>query len=267
MKKTIFLAAALFVIGSAHAQLPASQPSEPSQVIFFDDFDNGEIPDPALWKLCTKGSPVWNRYFDDEAGYSNVRIDNGILILTADKVDGKYRNGGIRTIAGFPLNTKVEVRARLFNARGGFPAIWQMPINGLAWPRSGEIDIMEWIQGTPDVIYHTIHTLGTPQNPDKSTGSVSEMNDITEWHTYSATRTAECVKFYVDDRLVHTYPNQHLGGEEGLVQYPFTERDFDIILNYSLGGPDTWPGEVVDEDLPARMEVDWVKVTTIPAAE
>ncbi|WP_321424490.1 hypothetical protein [uncultured Bacteroides sp.] len=31
--------------------------------------------------------------------------------------------------------------------------------------------------------------------------------------------------------------------------------------NFALGGPDTWPGAIADSQLPARMEVDWVKVT------
>ena len=58
-----------------------------------------------------------------------------------------------------------------------------------------------------------------------------------------------------------------LEDEEVQKQYPFTKYDFDIILNFSLGGllndNPTWPGEIVDEDLPGEMWVDWVKVTKL----
>ena len=32
-------------------------------------------------------------------------------------------------------------------------------------------------------------------------------------------------------------------------------------FNYALGGPGTWPGTITDSELPAKMEIDWVKVS------
>ena len=234
-------------------------PEQPgaARVLFFDDFD-GEAVDETVWKLCANGASAWNKWFDDEAGWRNVQVENGELVLTADK-DGRYRNGGIRTVKGFPVGSLVEVRARFTKVGGGFPAIWQMPVGGLAWPRSGEIDIMEWVQGSPNALYHTIHTFGTDAAPDKSTYRTSTMQNTDEWHTYGAARTAEAVIFYLDGKELWRYTNQHQ--EDGGVQYPFANWDFDLILNYSLGGANTWPGPINDNALPAFMRVDWVKVT------
>ena len=41
------------------------------------------------------------------------------------------------------------------------------------------------------------------------------------------------------------------------------ESEFYIILNMGLGGDrqGSWPGPIDDANLPARMEIDWVKVT------
>lgn len=36
---------------------------------------------------------------------------------------------------------------------------------------------------------------------------------------------------------------------------------FHIILNQALGGAGTWPGAITNSQLPAIMEVDWVRVT------
>lgn len=234
----------------------------PEGVIFFDDFDKGEIPDPAVWKLCQSGKTTWTYWFDDAAGYRNVKVENGNLVLTADK-DGRYRNGGVRTIKGFPVGTIVEVCARFKKAGGGFPAIWQMPMSSLTWPMSGEIDIMEWVQDTPNRLYHTIHTYGTASKPDKSThlGDSMGITDTDVYRVYAAARTEEAVIFYVDGVEKWRYVNEHLAGDSGLIQYPFANWDFDIILNYSLGGEGTWPGVINDNDLPATMHVDWVKVS------
>ena len=231
-------------------------------VLFFDDFTKGDIPDPEVWKLCTSGSSTWTYWFDNAAGYRNVKIENGNLVLTADN-DGRYRNGGVRTIKGFPVGTIVEVRARFKKAGGGFPAIWQMPVNGLSWPMSGEIDIMEWIQGTPNALYHTIHTYGSATKPDKSTGRTSTgITDTDTYRVYAAARTEDAVIFYVDGVEIWRYVNEHLAGDAGLIQYPFADCDFDIILNYSLSNsPSAWPGAIKDSDLPATMHVDWVKVS------
>ena len=242
-----------------------SQEERPAagEVIFYDDFSEGPIPNEEYWKLCAGGGTTWTKWFDDAAGYRNVKVEDGNLVLTTDK-DGRYRTGGIRTTFGFPINTKVEVRARFTKAGGGFPAIWQMPVNGTEWPTAGEIDLMEWIQGTPNAVHHTVHKgTSASDKTDKSVTITSSMPNTNEWHVYAASRTEEAVTIYVDGNVVFTYANPHAEGEEAVVQYPYATYDFDIILNYSLGGENTWPGVINDSDLPAVMLVDWVKVTTI----
>ena len=47
-----------------------------------------------------------------------------------------------------------------------------------------------------------------------------------------------------------------------MMQWPF-DADFYLILNVALGGEGTWPGVITDSELPACMEVDWVRVTEL----
>ena len=229
--------------------------------LFVDLFNGSDpVPDNDIWKLCTYANNAWSQHFQHVEGYENVTIEEGLLKLKASKEDGHYKNGGIRTHAGFPKNSRVEVKAKLTKkVRGGFPAIWQMPINGTIWPTAGEIDIMEWVQGTTNRVYQTLHY--KYDKPD-NTASVSPVIDVTEWHLYAVERTDEAVTFFIDGVETLRYAN------DGNVQrYPYNQWDYDIILNFSLGGMlngnNTWPGNIYDEDLPGEMWIDWVRVMEI----
>lgn len=232
-------------------------------LLWSDEFDGTEtLPDQNIWKLCEYGPYAWAQYFVNDS-WDNVKVEDGYLKLKGDKVDGNYRNGGIRTKEGFPVNTRVEVRAKMTKlVRGAFPAIWQTPIGGEGWPRSGEIDIMEWIQGSPNLIYQTIHRSPNNDGADASDGTTVAC-DATKWHVYSVDRTDSRLTFYLDGEETWSFVNRNYG----IYDYPFSEFDFDIILNFSLGGylngSLTWPGYIYDQDLPGEMWVDWVKVYTL----
>ena len=239
-------------------------------ILFVDDFDaKCVVPDTAIWKLCTYANNAWSQYFRGVDGYENVKVEEGYLKLRACKDNGTYKNGGVFSKIGFPCGTRLEGKARLTKlVRGGFPAIWQMPIGAPEWPRGGEIDLMEWVQGSPKQIFQTVHTFYingengsagvTNKEPDKNF-------DVTKDHVYAVQRTEKELIFYVDGKETWKYENQHLDKEK--LQYPFCEYPFNIILNFSLGGElngmMTWPGEIHDQDLPGEMWVDWVRVVLL----
>lgn len=239
------------------------------EVLFFDDFNDpsGKV-DTTVWRLCDYANNTWSQHFKNTEGFENVKIENGILKISATKDEKGYKNGGIRTKIGFPCNSRLEVKAKIKKVGGAFPAIWQMPINGDEWPKAGEIDVMEWIQSEPNRIYQTIHTQYM-KDTTGGTGCTNEnpnMNlDAEEEHIYAVDRRADKLIFYVDGMQTWTYENLNL--DEKLGQYPFCDKDFDIILNYSLGGTlngqPTWPGPINDDELPGAMWVDWVRVTSL----
>lgn len=244
--------------------LPADE-----KVLFTDDFNGpAAIPDTTVWELCTYANNAWAQHFKHVEGYENVKVENGYLKLKADKTGGVYKNGGINTKFGFPCNSRLEVKARLKPVRGGFPAIWQMPVGGLPWPRSGEVDVMEWVQGTPSQIYQTVHTfyINGMNGSAGVTNTKPDRNfDVTQDHVYAVDRTEKAVIFYVDGKETWRYENHFLNKDK--MQYPFCELPFNIILNYSLGGllngKTTWAGRIHDEDLPGEMWIDWVRVISL----
>lgn len=258
------------LIGSTGLEYGDNKLTHDKGIIFIDEFEGEQdTPDSTVWMLCTYGNHTWGQHFKHVKGYENVKVEDGVLKLKASKTNKVYKNGGIRTKIGFPHNTRLEVRARLTKlVRGGFPAIWQMPLQAPQWPRGGEIDLMEWVQSTPTDIYQTVHTYfingdtgsAGATNPNRPTGF-----DITEYHVYGADRTDDAVIFYIDGKETWRYPNQHLAPEK--MQFPFCDYLYDIILNFSLGGDlngnPTWPGTINDADLPGEMWIDWVKVTQL----
>lgn len=253
----------VFVINGLYSR----SEKEPGRIIFVDEFDgDSSIPDTTIWKLCGFAKNAWSQHFEFVEGFENVATEGGYLVLKTTKSDGHYKNGGIRTKRGFPCNSRVSVRARLNKlVKGGFPAIWQMPVDGKEWPVSGEVDIMEWVQKTPQSVYQTVHSsYNEAHSPIRDTGvtNVTDNIDVTEFHVYSADRTPDAVIFYIDGKETGRYVNLHDEDEDS--QFPYCSLPFDIILNYSLGGDlngnPTWPGKIDDNDLPGELIIDWVKV-------
>lgn len=234
-----------------------------AQIIFEDNFDGpGSIPDTTAWSLCPNQSPAWARYLSES--YDQAYLKDGHLVLIGEKIDGQYKTGGIQTLGKVDFTYgKVEVCARFTDSsQGGWPAIWMMPARPTypGWPDCGEIDIMEQLNHDT-YVWQTIHThyrdvLGhnTPAHTATTGYNTGQFN------VYALDWTADALIFSVNGVIRLTYPNLRLADEAQQKQWPF-DAPFYLILNQALGGPGTWPGPITDAQLPARMEVDWVKIT------
>ena len=78
--------------------------------------------------------------------------------------------------------------------------------------------------------------------------------------------TKDAITFYVNGQQTFSYPNLRLADEAEKMQWPFNkESAFYLILNMGLGGnkADSWAGPIDDANLPAIMEIDWVKITKL----
>lgn len=238
-------------------------------VLFFDDFNNVDgIPDPEKWTLCEKGGSDW---CDEMSGsYNQAYVKDGKLILRGEKVDGEYRAGGIEGIGKFDFTFGlVEVKARISSyPDGAFPAIWLMPQKSVygGWPNGGEIDIMEHIKQDAE-IYQTVHTYYTYELgiKDPATNKATVCN-YSDWNIYGLEWTEDELTFFVNGQKTFSYKNLKLENEAEMMQWPFTkDASFYIILNMGLGGDreGSWAGPIDDANLPAVMEIDWVKVSKL----
>lgn len=238
-------------------------------ILFMDDFDADGNPDPSKWSLCKKSTSDWCDEMSES--YDQAYVKDGKLILKAEKIDGIYKAGGIETKDKFSFTYgRVETRARIIQyPNGAFPAIWMMPQKAAytGWPKCGEIDIMEHIKQEP-YIHHTIHTNYTYNLGIKDPASTKKVTcNFGEYNLYAVEWTEDALTFYVNGQLTLSYPNLRLADEAEKMQWPFNDNSsFYLILNMGLGGTreDSWAGPIDDNNLPAIMEVDWIKVVKLP---
>ena len=237
------------------------------KIIFEENFDKDGIPDPQIWSLCERRNSEWCNEMSEK--YDQAYVKDGNLVLVAEKIGDQYFAGGIESVGKFSFTQgKIEVRAKLTNLPdGAFPAIWLMPDksgdNYKKYPDCGEIDIMEHVR-QEDGIYHTVHThytldLGI-QDPINH-GYVT--NNFNEYNIYGLEWTEDELIFSINGETTFIYPNLRLEDEMNKKQWPFTKDcAMYIILNMGLGSNliDSWAGSIDDSNLPAIMEIDWVKV-------
>lgn len=231
-------------------------------LLFSDEFDIDGIPDTDKWVLCPPGTSDWSNQMSES--YDQAYVKDGKLILTAEKKDGKYLAGGIKTQGKFGFTFgKVECRARITrHPDGAFPAIWMMPQKYLysGWPACGEIDIMEHIK-QEGFIHQTIHThyrnkLGNNENTTAQTTC-----DYWDYNVYGVEWTEDELVFLVNGKETFRYSNMQLDNEAEVMQWPFGNgAEFYLILNMGLGDEGTWAGPIDDAGLPAMMEIDWIRV-------
>jgi beta-glucanase (GH16 family) len=246
-------------------------PVEAAEPVLYwaDEFTTDGLPDAQKWFFDVGGDGWGNneaQYYTD-ARLENARIEDGVLIIEA-RQDGwplesrqkshPYTSARIVSKGRADiLYGRIEVRAKLPQGRGTWPAIWMLPTGNAygTWPRSGEIDIMEHVGFDMGTVHGSLHTLNfnwsSGGNP---TGSVSVPEAHTAFHTYSVDWTPEAISFAVDGAVYFSADRISLNWED----WPF-DQPFYLILNLAVGG--FWGGQQgIDPDIwPQRMEVDYVR--------
>lgn len=238
-------------------------------LVWSDEFNADGLPDPDKWTYDQgNGCPDICGWGNNELQYytafdpANARIEGGYLILEAHKkktLQNNFTSARLRSISyGKWLYGKIEVRAKLPEGRGVWPAIWMLPVDWTygGWPKSGEIDIMEHVGYIRDTFYGTVHTesfnhlMGT----HKSGGCYqSDLSD--SFHVYSIIWTEDSIDFQINGNTYFTFFRE----SDQTAEWPF-DQQFYLILNLAVGG--NWGGKKgVDPDIwPQRMEVDYVRV-------
>jgi len=223
-------------------------------LIWADEF-NGPNIDATKWSISNGASNVNQEleYYSNSS--KNVFIQNGCLVLRAIKEDvgGRNYTSGKMTSAGKGdwLYGRFEVRAKLNNGQGMWPAIWMMPTDNAygGWPASGEIDIMELLGNQPNKIYSTDHWSTNGANTQsQGTYTLKTGTFADTFHVFAFEWEAGKQRMYVDDSLFYS-------GTHGA---PFDKR-FYFILNVAVGG--SWPGNPnASTVFPNDMVVDYARV-------
>jgi beta-glucanase (GH16 family) len=208
-----------------------------------------------------KGIPGWGNaeleyYTDGE----NAEIVDGKLVLTAKEEKrsdeyGTYNYTSTRMITQDKFEFtygRVEIRAKLPEGQGIWPAIWMLgaDIAENPWPDCGEIDIMELVGYEPSTVHGTIHGSG----PSKGSAYTLEEGKFSDdFHEFALEWDEDEIEWYVDDTLYHV-ANAAEVGSTWVFDHPFF-----LILNIAVGG--NWPGNPdASTRFPQTMEIDYIKI-------
>lgn len=233
-----------------------------NQVIFEDNFESNEI-NLKYWNFeLGNGCPNLCGWGNNEKQFytkQNASIKNGKLVIKATKNDSNYYASKLTTKNKIEFQYgSVEVRAKLPQGKGLWPAIWMLgsDIDSKTWPACGEIDIMEYVGKTPHKIHTTLHTPDSFGN-SKNTKITTIENIENGFHTYKINWTKNDITFFIDDKEVYVFAPK----EKNDKTWPFN-KPFYIILNLAIGG--NFGGPEIDNSIfPQEFIIDYVRVVKL----
>lgn len=256
----------LFLLSSLLVGCGPSRQTDGYKLVWSDEFDYRGLPDSSRWNYDTVNNAIgWGnnelQWYTSE-NINNAHVSDGTLKVTAiheELEDRAFSSARLTTKhKGDWLYGKIEVRAKLPNARGIWPAIWMLPTDWVygGWPQSGEIDILEYVGYEPDSIYASVHTgrYNHAINTQKTTPYHLRDTHL-NFHVYSLEWDSLQCQVLVDDQKYFTFNNEITDSDA----WPF-DQSFHLILNVAVGG--NWGGKfgIDTTAFPQTMEVDYVRV-------
>jgi beta-glucanase (GH16 family) len=237
------------------------------KLVWHDEFNdarqsNGQaaLPDISRWWYETGGGGWGNHelqnYIPGVSGNDTcAAIFDGTLKITAKKVGGQVLSVRMNTRQSWTYGY-FEVRLKLPQGKGTWPACWMLPQNFQRWPDDGEIDIMEEVGYRPNWVASSIHckayhhSIGTQKTAEKFVPTAES-----SFHVYAVEWTAEVIRGFVDGVKYFEFLCDKAGNKD---TWPF-DVPFYLKLNLAWGGD--WGGsQGVDESrLPATCEIDYVR--------
>lgn len=268
-----------------------STPNNPTQsytfnneLVWSDEFDQDGPVSQDKWNVETippNNGSWWNgelQFYTDKE--DNIRVEEGLLKIIAkyESYEGKnYTSARINTQDKFEFTYgRVEMRAKLPNWEGMWPAFWLLGANidEIGWPNCGELDILEHgdyvkdsTSNDPGLISSAVHY--GPQDYSRQTTNVpgkiffdtgqerfirSEKiieKPFEEYHTYSMQWSPDKIQFFIDEEMHLEFPMQS--------QHSPFDKPFFLLLNLAVGGHWT-DGYVASGFTEATYEIDYVRV-------
>ncbi|WP_440905995.1 di-heme oxidoredictase family protein [Catenovulum sp. SX2] len=284
--------AVLATCAVAPAQADVSS-SAVGQLIWQDEFDtlNTNVWNVVEGNGCQYGPDLcgWGNQELQSYSQNNVYIENGNLVLEARNVP---ENGSAFTSGKVDSQNNISIQYGMIEVRmqvpdvgiGLWPAAWLLGTSPDAWPRKGEIDMMEMghkrsaideispgadinsfvgsnvifyadaacVEGNP-----TCAAMSAWQTDNAHISSTPLTNRFVTYRTYW---TEQEIRFTVIDNGVeydlYDSPVQ-LTEEADEIRAPFY-----LLLNLAVGGnfTDALSSEQVTAPLPAKMYIDYVRV-------
>ncbi|MDG1397445.1 MAG: family 16 glycosylhydrolase [Polaribacter sp.] len=258
-----------------------STPTDPNaldviynDLVWFDEF-NGEDLNTNKWYHQTYG-PNGGLWFNGELQHytdsnTNSFVSGGNLHIVAKKEQVNL-NGVTLGYSSARLNSKyaftygrVDVRAKLPEGNGTWPAIWTLGKNisetgaywqtqgfgNTGWPACGEIDIMEHGLHATNSVSSALHTPSSSGNTINT--ATKDLDNVADnFHVYSMNWSPDQITFMIDGVGYYTYKPS----SKNSATWPFDIDQF-LLLNVAIGGYSGTPDTNFTE---SSMVIDYVRV-------
>ncbi len=233
--------------------------AQQKKLIWEENFD-GEVLNEDDWNFdLGDGCPYlcgWGNNEKQIYTRENHKLENGFLVISAHKEEGKYTSTRITTKDKKEFKYgRLETRLKLPLGTGVWPAFWMLGsnIDQVGWPMCGEIDIMEYVGREPGTLFTTLHTKDSHGN-SKNTRKASVEGIDEGFHIYVAEWTESQISFFVDGEHFYTFEPENNSEEV----WPY-DQPFYFLLNLAIGG--NFGGKEVDDSIfPVEYVIDYIRV-------
>ena len=198
-------------------------------------------------------SPLWmpNSYSEYNQNYASGSPGDSGYSPGYQESNVKYLSGIITSYGSFNMtHGYVEMRAKLPEGRGLWPAFWLLPQHYVK--DVPEIDVMEFLGQDVDTIYHTYHYFDIENNWNLiSTPSFPSLSaDWTkDFHTFGMAWTPTEIVWYVDGDETKRITDS---------EYIIPNQAMHLLANLAVGG--NWPGSPDEStQFPATFEIDYIR--------
>jgi len=234
-------------------------------LIWSDEFDgaDGTAPDPEKWVLETGNNGGWGnselQYYTDSLDNAAIRDGNLVIRALKEEKDGfAYTSARLKTQGKFEfLYGRVEMRAKLAQGKGLWPAFWMLgaDIGTNPWPDCGEIDIMEHLGREPGIIHGTLHGPEYYGGNGISRSVASEADLYGAYHTYAVEWDEAGIRWFFDGEQYHRVVRDKL---PTTYTWAFDKPEF-LLVNLAVGG--NWPKNPDDTtQFPQEYVIDYIRV-------
>ena len=241
-------------------------------LIWNDEFDGSGAIDPSKWFHQTQ-LPNGNSWFNNELQHYTNRLDNSYISDGTLKIVAKKETytdqGQTKEYTSARLNSKyaftygkVEVKAKLPEGVGTWPAIWMLGQNisepgaywqtqgygTTSWPHCGEIDIMEHWGANQNYVQSALHTPSS-YGATINHGGQYISNATTQFNVYTLEWTSEQMIFSVNGYVHYTY-NPDIQNSE---TWPFDSPQY-LLMNIAI------EPSIASSFTETEMELDYVRI-------
>jgi beta-glucanase (GH16 family) len=254
-------------------------------LLWSEEFDGeaGAGPSTDNWVIETgdgcglpPGCGWGNQEFQSYAACAIKQDGKGIMTITASTkiaepsctfnhrnwTSGKFTTQGKKHFSyGY-----FEARMKMPVGGGTWPAFWTLGSNigTVPWPRSGELDIMEFAGNNPTRSTSAAHYQNTLGRHEYKTGGHNHSSALSnDFHTYGMLWLPNEVTFTFNGETTFVLKK----GQTGLTHWPFGPSSTGVtpkmylILNLAMGG--TYGGKIASGYSKAMFDIDYVRYYSV----